>query len=698
MDDTGADSPSSPFISLVDQENMPPRADAAAEKTDDLKLLDEGKATPSARLFSTNILSPIHTSRMNTRSPSKPPPVAEPQADTASEAERTLRDNEGLTVAIDAMEAEKANATFSDISYYHNADDSVEDQGDGSDVDNTCFSTFSEVPNADMTMFAKLGNRSPTKQQLFPSAKTPRKTPGTPGTGRKREYHGYDRSPSPTPRRHKSPTVQERDGDTTSLLLDFTEQFHAFSGASRRSPTKRHSPSKSAGGEVGLRNYLNNQRSPAKNGAEPSTPRRQSNLMNLLDFELPPMPTPRSVPTITVREMESMKSTYQSQISSLTATLSGRAAEVESLKKAVADAERRVGEAQEQVREETAAREHAEREKSEWERRGVEVEEVLRSIREEVFKSDKEREELLRKLEQSERRAEDAEARAAEHETRALEAESKVVDQSIMTTADSGDKGPRYTAEEVQRQIDEKVATLCRELHVVYKKKHETKVAALKKSYESKAEKKHAELTHKVEELSKQIEDLQAHKDEAFSGSLPEGFDPKAAANREADLKRLEEQKSEIEEQKTRIAGLAGQIEAVRAERAQLLQELESERREKGELVAAVDEMLALQSEEAATPRQQAVVEDFRRSVASATPRGKPDSNSGPSEFRSSGIGKPSGLRGPGFGFGGGAAGESRIGRGVGASGVGRSGGHGMPKSKMMSNIERMGMGGRGHE
>lgn len=168
MDDTGADSPSSPFISLVDQENMPPQAGTAAEKTDDLKLLDDGKATPSARLFSTNVLSPIHTSRMNIHSPSKQPPVAEPQADAASEAERTLRDNEGLTVAIDAMEAEKANATFSDISYYHNANDSVEDQGDGSDVDNTCFSTFSEVPNADMTMFAKLGNRSPTKQ-LFPS-------------------------------------------------------------------------------------------------------------------------------------------------------------------------------------------------------------------------------------------------------------------------------------------------------------------------------------------------------------------------------------------------------------------------------------------------------------------------------------------------------------------------------------------------
>jgi hypothetical protein len=34
-------------------------------------------------------------------------------------------------------------------------------------IDDTCFSTFSEVPNTDMTAFARLGQRSPTKQMLF---------------------------------------------------------------------------------------------------------------------------------------------------------------------------------------------------------------------------------------------------------------------------------------------------------------------------------------------------------------------------------------------------------------------------------------------------------------------------------------------------------------------------------------------------
>jgi len=34
-------------------------------------------------------------------------------------------------------------------------------------VDDTCFSTFSQVANTDMTAFAKLGQRSPTKQFMF---------------------------------------------------------------------------------------------------------------------------------------------------------------------------------------------------------------------------------------------------------------------------------------------------------------------------------------------------------------------------------------------------------------------------------------------------------------------------------------------------------------------------------------------------
>ena len=107
-------------------------------------------------------------------------------------------------------------------------------------------------------------------------------------------------------------------------------------------------------------------------------------------------------------------------------------------------------------------------------------------------------------------------------------------------------------------------------------------------------------------------------------------------------------------------------MEVMKSQQARLSQELEQERAEKGDLVAAVDEMLALQS----TDSGPAAIEDFRKSIQ-----------------------RPSGLR-PGVPtFSSGAA-ESRIGRGKPAgSGLARPS---VGKSKMMSNIERMGGGGGG--
>ncbi|KAF2457835.1 hypothetical protein BDY21DRAFT_363440 [Lineolata rhizophorae] len=558
--------------------------------------------------------------------------------------DKALRDNEGLTTAVKLMEMEREG----------NASDSSEiPMPDETNIDDTCFSTFSEVPT-DMTTLARLGCNSPSK--TFRMGQTP-SLMATPATVRKAPYASTERSLSPTPRGHAGPRPEN---DTTNLLLDFTEQMESFSTSSRRSPTRtaRTSPLKSQG-EPKLLSYINDQRSPSKRGQTPRTPTEKKNILNLLDFELPPAPTPRSVPTITIRELESLKSSYLSQISSLNATLSGREAEVESLKKAVGDAERRVGEAMENVREEKCAREHVEKEKAEWEKRGIEVEEVLKSIKKEIICSEKEKEELARKLEEADRKAEDAEARAVEAETRAIEAEGRVPDTSELP--DNGaNSGPKFTAEQVQKQLDEKVATLCRELHTVYKKKHETKVAALKKGYEAKSEKKLVEMQRTLDQLSKQHEELKLEKNATLSGVLPSDL---PTAEQTVDRKLLEKQKAEIEEQKAKLAGLAEELRAMRCEHTDLLQALQQERVEKGELVAAVDEMLALQAE-AGTP---AAVDDFRRSIS-----------------------KPSGLRGPGF-TSASTGGESKIGRPLPSSGLSRS--VSGSKSRIMSNIERMGSG-----
>ena len=520
-------------------------------------------------------------------------------------------------------------------------------------MDDTCLSTFSEIP--DMTLFAKL-RQSPTKRGDLLS--TPRgNTEATPRTSRKRS--SLSRSPSPTPRRQKTPATANQDV-TGSFLIDFTQQMDGFASYRPSSPTKSST-------ESNLLQYINNQRSPHKAPHKQilSTPSKPNNILDLLDFELPPAPTPKSVPTITVRELESLKSSYLSQISSLKATLSGREAEVDSLKKAVGDAERRVGEAQETLRDERCKREHAEQEIDGWKKRGQEFEVVLKNVKEEVLKSDVEKEEMSRRFEEAEKRVEDAEARAVKAEERFADA---------LAARASGTEGGdnNATEEQVQRlvsaQIDAKIEAVSRELHAVYKEKHERKVATLKKSYEARNEKKTAELQSRVSELEKTNEDLQAARDATFSGPVNQ----KIMSSEES-----VEMKAQLEEQKAHLARLESEMEASQNQQDQLMHELQQERIEKGDLVAAVDEMLALQADAPPTPggaRAMSVVEDFRKSIS------RP----------------PSGLRAPGVAPSGGVGGgESRIGRGAPAA-MNRSLSGGVGKSRMLANIERMGRTGSG--
>ena len=139
---------------------------------------------------------------------------------------------------------------------------------------------------------------------------------------------------------------------------------------------------------------------------------RSPSKLSLLDFDIPPAPTPRSIPTVTPRELESLKSGFMSEISSLKATLSGKEAEVASLKTAVGDAERRVGEALEEIRNEAARREAMEIEQAEWDRRGKDMERVLQSVRAELEDGERERDRLTRKADEAERSKEQLEGRA----------------------------------------------------------------------------------------------------------------------------------------------------------------------------------------------------------------------------------------------------------------------------------------------
>jgi hypothetical protein len=659
------------------EEDAPPSARTEVKQETPFKILEDETSTfQSVKSFASHIAASSPSKSFSRSSSSTHSTHEEVRKDEVTITTHFRQESQTTSQTI----GQPSQATFEDSELIDATFMTVNEEAE---IDDTCFSTFSQVPNTDMTAFAKLGQQSPTRQLTFdqvrkqecllsthtnPLQETPRpNSRHTPGTARGRFANFPDRSPSPTPRRNMGNLPQYQDSsDTTNLLLDFTQQFDAAALSKQqqqRSPTRR-SPTKTGPNPL---SHLHNQRSPLKPSQQNtlSTPASKKTILNLLDFELPPAPTPRSVPSITIRELESLKSKYGSEISSLRATLSGREAEVESLKRAVSDAERRVGEAVELTREERSKREHVEKEKEDWQRRGREFEDVLRKVKEEVMQSEKERSAMMTRIEEAEDRTRDAETRAAEAEARALEAATKMPD----ITVPEGQSGPLFTAEQCQKQIDDRINALSAELHTIYKKKHITKVAGLKKGLEAKTREKSMELQSKIDELERRNDELQAKMDATLSGviQLPTGaFD---TVQREDDLKKLEEQNVIIERQKAELAGREEEIRAAKAEFTTVMRDLERERVEKGELVAAVDEMLALQADITTIAGSAAgnAVEDFKKSIGI-------------------GAARPSGLKGPGFG--GIPQPQSRIGA---PSGLARSTSGG--KSRMMSNIERMGNG-----
>jgi peptidoglycan hydrolase CwlO-like protein len=664
---------------------------------------------------------------------------------------RVLRDNEGLTAAMNFMETHKESGGSVKRQSYHHTDFELDSGLDSTDmhpdpdgpeatsldIDDTCFSTFSEMPGIDMTKFASL-RKSPMKDDaldvriqcaladttLTILQATPRpRAQMTPSTVRRSE-----RTPSPTPRR------TYKDNDTTNLLLDFTAQIESFS-TSRSSSSGRGqtSPNKS-NKEPNLRSYYQSQRSPAKGGANvPATPNQSRQMLNLLDFELPPPPTPRSLPTVTIRELESVKSQFQSQISSLTASLSGKEAEIEALSRAISDAERRVGEAQEIVREERSAREYAETQMVDWKSKGEEVQRLLQDVQSEMARNDAEREELFARLAEAEKRAEEAENRSSELETKVIQAESKNVDMSTFISNDEGGEKKIYSELECQAAIAEKVNEVARDLHVAYKAKHEKKIKALKDNYQRKADERCKELKLQIVNLEKQVEEAEKKHDNTFSKIAPGQQDadenqrssPSKPTRNAEDAQMLEAQRAEIENLKAKLAGLQSELKSLRKSHDALVDDLEAERIEKGELVAAAEQMLSMCGEKMEELQQ----EDLRRSQMKPETRAAPLQQPAPQQQSSYQQAPPQqqAMRNTGFLAGGparpgSALGGGRPGSGMGdrlgamnerggSSNVGKPSGLRAPgglkyqssaglnrstsngKSRLMSNIERMGGG-----
>lgn len=662
-----ADADHSENVAPPDFESSSPLSPASRNMTSPLRVLkmrnaaqeeaDQSKNRSPRKLSSPDRRFPVKVSTPTQNRESRPVETPEPTPRSLDDA---LQNNEGLTKAMQLMEDDEgseidykdSHSDYDDAIMTHN--DEVEADAEGF-ADETAFSAFSAVP--DMTMFSKIGH-TPSKSASFEQTPKPSRTL-TPLTARRSDSQ-YAATPASS-RQHPGGAA---DPDTTNLILDFTDQidFDASANQPSQSPSKDQKP-------PDLFNYTNNARTPSKNQRQ--HPASSNMVSNLLDFDIPPAPTPRSMPSVTPRELETLKSALFSEISSLKASLSGRETEVLSLKSAIGDAETRVGATMEQLLDERSLKEQLAVEKQAWEKRGREMEVVLRNVKEEIVHSENEREELVGRFEESEKRREAAEYMAQEAESkmagmRAVSGTSTPIDTNDIPT-------PRTTP---QREIEVAVERVARELHTLYKNKHEHKVAALKKSYEIRWDRKVKELELKIEELMKENEDMKVGHDATMSGVVPRMPDSDATEELKSQALRGAEDARELQ---ARLEDMSHEIQSIKQDNTQIQSELAQERIEKGELVAACDELLALQETRETTSSQS----------QSAT--------SGMESLRSS-VSRSSGLRPPNFtatSTSNGAANESRIGRidrtkSGGAPG-GRPGSGFGARSGIMSSIERMG-------
>lgn len=717
-------------------------------------------APPSQSTSPRKAFSPIKYRLQDDRKGMDSPP--------GSPADATLRFNEGLTQAIENMQNATHTDSLDDSILHHSPTssltpsperDSTTHNVERDDLDDLTvtlnlddksvhdetvgdLSTISAIPT-DMTRFANWRN-SPSKPP-GPETWSPSKQlrtsiiASTPTTGQRplrllsssRHSTSSNEDDDATPRRPRN------SNDSPTDLMNFTTQSNivipppsSAPRTMRRSPSGRGAfpikvnPSPAHRSQASVDRERATGRSPQKQHqavfnerAVPSTPASQRHSMygastglgvDLLDIDFEPMATPRSIPTITPRELETLRSELQSRISGLEATLSGKEAEVMALKRSITDAEVRAGKISEDLRTERASREEIEHTNEELERRSREMEEVLREVKQNVFLEEREREKLRRQTEEADRKVE-------EHEVRILELQASLDtlrSERVRCTPSPGKPGEPATpgvSLDIDFAVKDATEKVARELHALYKSKHERKVSDLKVSYEKRWVKQVDQLRGDLKRSQEEVLRLQTEKEATMSGVIP--GQSESISRMEGQIEELrrwnEEATAGTKMAEAEAAGLRGQVESLTMETDALRKEVEQERVEKGELVAQVDLFLAMstqQEEQRAVVRQQAQPvspprsEDgngrpnsaaaiaspnkFRNSLTGPSPGG-PTTTSRPrpmSMLQKPTAGKYSGIPAPGSGL----KGPSSKSNGYG----GRGGG-------IMEGITRMGAGGR---
>ncbi|MCJ1447927.1 MAG: hypothetical protein MMC23_008439 [Stictis urceolatum] len=669
------------------------------------------------KIRSTNA-SPVKSptrNRSKSRSPSKSQSPRKALAEESPSRPLTkdaLRENEGLTKAIDIMSQDHMNDKENGIP---GTPQSTKSRGIFDD--DTCISAFSEIPT-DMTRFVRLGGSpirdSPTKPQQSPSKiRTPRSSrPNTPGTARVRPHH-YDASPTP---RKREPLSSD---DATTQLLEFTGAINY--------PTSRHSPHKL--------------RSPTKDGFQAASPSQAKNFANLLDFDLGPAPSPRSIPRFSPREVDSIKVEYESAIAKLQAALDSRDADAQNLVEARNDAERRAGESSEALAESQSKRAALETENVELEQKRLEMANILKGVKSELYHRQKETETLSTRLEESQRALDSTEARAAEAEARLVEAESKISTLSLAraspeTTPPSTD-GPVIPPSTpiTNKTVEAACARVAKDLHDLYKEKHNKKIESLRKTYNDRWQNKVSQLQFEIDRLGKDNLALREGRDATLTKAIPMPREPgvDVATSPRKDLgetdtasataalvekqilleqaeQRYAQTQAELSTIVTQIEGLGCALADAKSENKALRQDLEVSRQENGELVAAVEQMLSLDPAAAG-----AALEEASFCAGGMAPVGEAAGRPGSALSRpGSGMARPgsamSARAAEGMDRNGSHDGSGRMGSGLGSSfgapagrsglkapgsafGFKRSVSASQQKGGLMSSIERMGRG-----
>ncbi|KAK6378169.1 hypothetical protein LTR64_001552 [Lithohypha guttulata] len=594
-----------------------------------------------------------------TASPSKRSPVKyRLQDDTLamqsppdSPAQSTLRFNEGMTRAIGEMEhdagSRKSSVNYTalneDMSTIH--ENGSKDQHDEDTLDNDVtlgmddtlhngtagdLSTISAIPT-DMTRFASLQN-SPVKgvplDGCTPRANRNSIAMSTPATGQRPLQLLSRRSTSSNEDEEATPRKSRYSAESSVDLMNFTGQTNILMPPPGSAPrTARRSPSGRGAFPIRVNPTLAHRsqasvdreratgRSPQKFSPDqpvPETPassrHSQSSSngfgLDLLDIDLGPMATPRSIPTVTPRELETLRSEMQSRISGLEATLSGKEAEVMALKKSITDAEVRAGKSGEELRIERQEKEEIQIQKDELDRRAREMEAVLREVKQNAFVEEREREKLKRQAEEAERRTEECEVKILElkasldtlrsDRVRCSPSPLRMLDEPATPGSSSG------SPVDVDAAVKNATETVARELHALYKSKHERKVADLKLSYEKRWLKQVDALKAELKESQDEVARLLIERDATLTGFAP-GHN-EALSKMEGQIEELRRWNEDLSAQKrvveAELTGSRSELDTIKRENDQLRLNLETERIEKGDLVAQVEVFLTVSAEQ----------------------------------------------------------------------------------------------------